>query len=134
MIVTFFDREHNGSELDGTPIRSTEQLFRLLKSFADRTPFFCELVGENGYNLLIGVGSKGCTQYSRSNGVPPYLVAVAPDSTCLQEQEDEIEFVMGGTATPVPIRNCMPFDNVREIARYFLETGNAHHGFTWEEV
>jgi hypothetical protein len=134
MIVTFFDREHNGSDLDGVVIRNTAQLFQLLESFASRVPFICELVGENGYDLLVGVGTKGFVQYSRTDGDPPYLVAVAPDAAGREEHEDEIEFVMGGTATPIPFRNCMPFHNVREIAGYFLETGLIHPAFVWEQV
>lgn len=134
MIVTIFDREGNGSDLDGVVIRDTDQLFQLLDRFASRAPFVCELVGENGYDLLVGIGARGFAQYSRTDGSPPYLVAVAPSEAGREESADEIEFVMGGTATPIPIHNCMPFHHVREIGRHFLETGHVHPGFTWEEV
>lgn len=131
MNVTFFDREDDTNRLNGTIIRDNSQLFKVLDSLRNRTPFFCELVGDNGYCLLVGIGRDGCVEYSRCDGEPPYLGAVASNK---ERARGHIEFLMGGTPTPISKRNCMPFDAVREIAGYFRETGGMHPGVTWEEA
>jgi len=103
-----------------------------LEGLRTRDPFFCELVGENGYNLLIGLGGDiGCAQYSRGDGDVPYLMAVTngvPDTTA------HTEFLIGNTPTPVRGRCCLPFDVVRQIVAYFIETGCCDPGVPWEEI
>jgi hypothetical protein len=131
MIVTFFDREDDMNHLNGTIVRDSSHLFKILDSLRNREPFFCELVGDNGYCLLVGVGQKGCVQYSRSDGEPPYLGAVASNR---EREAGYIEFLTGGTPTPISKRECMPFDTVREIAGYFQETGGMYPGVAWEEA
>jgi len=135
MIVTFLDMEDSSNELNGIAIDDGERLVQILESLRNRPPFLCELTGENGFRLDVGIGERGCAQYSPSNGDTPYLVVVAPGKE-LQELAwgDDIEFLCGGTPTPVSDRNCVSFHSVREIARYFLETDHAHPGFVWEEV
>jgi hypothetical protein len=129
MIVTFFDREDDTSRLSGTIIRDNRQLFQILDSLRSRPPFFCELVGENEYCLLVGVGQYGYVQYSRFDGEPPYLEVATNNN----EREDEyIEFLMGGTPSPISKRCCMPFDTVRKIAGHFQETGSMYPGVAWE--
>jgi hypothetical protein len=133
MMITFFDADDEASELNGTIIRDDEQLTRIFEVLQSRPPFICKLFGENGFHLDIGIGPNGCVQYSRSDGEPPYLMAIAPGKEQEQEREgDETEFALGGTATPVSNRFCMPISLVREIARYFLRTGLAHPAFSWD--
>jgi hypothetical protein len=131
MNVTFFDIEDSANDLNGTVIRNADELFRILDALRDRPPFVCELVGDNGFELVVGMGPNGCAQYGHARGLPPYLVALAPG----REQDDgETEFLAGGTPSPIANRYCMPFDSVREIAGYFLETGGRHPAFSWEEI
>ena len=131
MTIIFFDREDSENDLNGTTIRNDEQLSKVLEGLRVRAPFVCELVGDSSFHLHVGVGEVGHAQYSRLDGEPPYLMAVAPHPN---EREQYTEFLLGGTPTPISSRYCMPFELVRKIAEYFLETGRAHPGFTWEEV
>lgn len=131
MNVTFFDLEDQANDLNGTAFQGSKILLGVLERLRTRSPFVCELVGENGFQLHVGIGHNGHAQYSRRDGEPPYLMAVAPHP----EQEDEdTEFLLGGTPTPISNRYCMPFDAVREIAAHFLETGRTHPAFAWESI
>jgi hypothetical protein len=46
----------------------------------------------------------------------------------------EVEFLMGGTATPIESRFCMPFEQTLEIARFFQETGMRSPNVAWESI
>jgi|EndMetStandDraft_2_1072991.scaffolds.fasta_scaffold91993_3 hypothetical protein len=131
MIVTFFDREDETNHLSRTVIGDNDRLFQILEGLRNRLPFFCELVGENGFHLMVGVGEMGCVQYSRCDGTPPHLVAIADSQ---QLRDGYSEFLINGTPTPVPNRFCMPFDSILEIVGYFRETGRAHPECKWEEI
>jgi len=131
MNVTFYDREDDTNSLNGTPVRDRDRLLKILDRLQDRPPFVCELVGDTGFHLHVGIGNLGHAQYSRVDGEPPYLMAIAPQPG---RKEEHFEFLLWGTPTPISKRYCMPFDSVREIAGHFLETGRTHPGFAWEEI
>jgi hypothetical protein len=131
VICSFFDRQDDDNRLNGTTINNQKELLALLESFASKAPFFCELIGENGFNLLLGIGPCGCAQYSASNGSPPYLMAVGSTT---DDVKGHIEFMSGNTPTPVSKRYALSVDVVREIAIAFQETGRPSNGVSWEEV
>ena len=129
MNISFLDMEDEANELNGKLISDPLQLFRILDGLKSRDPFVCKLTGENGFELDVGVGNRGCVQFGRSDGLPPYLMAVSPFP---ERPEEETEFLMSGTPTPVSNAYCMPFDRVREIVGYFMRTGRAHPDFSWD--
>ena len=131
MNITFFDREDATNSLNGMVVQHRERLLQILDGLRNRPPFVCELLGENGFHLYVGIGKLGHAQYSRSDGEPPYLLAVAPRPG---RRDEHIEFLLWGTPTPISKRYCMPFDSTREIALHFLQTGRAHPGFIWEGI
>jgi hypothetical protein len=131
MIVTLYDRDDKTNPLHGTAIRDNSRLFQILRSMRNRSPFICELVGENGYFLYVGIGKVGFVHYLALDGRPPHLIALSPKS---EPEHSEIEFMMGGTPTPISTRYCLPFDDVLQIAGYFRETGRTYPGVSWEEV
>jgi hypothetical protein len=131
MTVAFYDYDDQANHLNGTAIHDKSRLFQLLQGMRNRSPFICKLVGENGYNLLVGIGKFGFVQHSACNGDPPYLVAVSPNT---EPEDGEFEFMCGGTPTPISMRNCLPFDDVLQIAGYFQETGRTYPGVAWERV
>lgn len=131
MRVLFFDREDKGNSLNGRAVEESSKLAEILESVRNRTPFFCELVGENGYNLLLGMGKIGCAEYSRDDGSGAYLMAVEPT---MKSAEGYIEFLIGGTATPVPARYALPFDVMKQVAVDFLRTGATSQALGWEEI
>jgi hypothetical protein len=132
MTVLFFDRQELSNPMNGLRIKSKIELDEALEKLGNREPFVFELVGENGYKLLVGFGKAiGCVQHSRTDGDTPYLVAVAPGAG---EAGDYFEFLAGGTATPISKRYCMPLKQVRQIATYFVETGDRSPNVSWEEI
>jgi hypothetical protein len=132
MAVQFFDRQDQTNSLNGARIGDREELLKVLDGLRSREPFFCELVGENGYNLLLGVGRTiGCAQYSPSDGSTPYLMAVATNE---QGSNEYMEFLTANTPSPVPRRYCVPFETAKQIAAHFVETGNRWPSVSWEEI
>ena len=132
MIVEFVDCEGGPSLSAGRKISDDNELLQLFSSLQFRTPFFFKLKGENGFSLDIGLGyGLGCVQHSRDSGDPPYMMAV---NVAENRSDEYLEFVMGGTATPVSVRYCLPAPVVRDIAAYFLKTGNRSPAVPWEEI
>jgi hypothetical protein len=133
MNVTFFDRDDAANCFNGASISDDGRLLQILilQSTQDRAPFFCELVGENGFCLLIGVGKIGCAQHSRADGKVPYLMAVANGRA---SHGGCNEFLFEGVPTSVPAEFCMSFPIVLEIARYFRETGGTYPAISWEQI
>jgi hypothetical protein len=131
MIVTFFDRENRANRLNGTVIRDKSRLLAILQILQNRSPFNCELVSDNGFSLVIGVGKEGFAQYSRDDGTPPFMMAVdrGKDSA-----SGFVEFIIGGTLSRIPTYYCVPFSLVSEIAGYFVETARMYPAIAWEEL
>lgn len=132
MLVKFFDRQDESNPFNGHAIDDHTQLSKILESCHDREPFFAELVEEGSHKLLIGIGATiGCAQFSRTDGNPPYLMALAADQNV---EEGAVEFLCGGTATPVPMRYVLPHEDVKAIAIAFLQTGQCSNRASWEEI
>ena len=77
MKAQFFDRQDTTNSLNRTDVKSLADLQNVLGSVRDRPPFYAELLGDNGFKLLLGLGPKeGGVQFSSVKGEPPYLMAV----------------------------------------------------------
>jgi hypothetical protein len=131
MKIQIFDRQDYENPINGETIEEADELLDTLRRFTNRKPFLCELIGENGYNLMLGIGKLGCAQYSPGDGKPPYLLAVAPDP---DPQLEEVEFLTGDTPTAIPGRNALPFSLAEEIAACFQRTGECSKSVSWEEI
>jgi hypothetical protein len=132
MKAIFNDMQDYSSFLNGATVRNRKELFTVLDSVRDREPFVCEFVGDNGYKLMLGIGKYiGSVQHSPSDGDVPYIVAVEPGH---HGEQDYVEFLIGNTPTHIPRRNCLPIEVVKQIAVYFIETGNRWPGVSWKEV
>jgi hypothetical protein len=132
MKAVFSDLEDYSTSLDGATVHDRNEVIAVVDSARERAPFVCQLVGENGYMLTVGIGKDvGCVQHSPSDGDVPYLMAVAPGD---HRKGEYVEFLMGNTPTPFPRRNCLPLEMVKEIAAYFVESGERWSAVSWEEV
>jgi hypothetical protein len=58
-------------------------------------------------------------------------MAVAEEEEYVNE---DVEFLVGDTKTPIPCRYCVPFERIKIIAGYFVETGQRFPGVEWEEI
>ncbi len=132
MKAVFNDLQDYSSSLDGAAVQDRPELFAVLDSARNREPFVCELEGESGSKLTLGIGSNaGFVQHSRTDGDSAYLVAVARKGA---SKEEYVNFLCGNTPSPVPSRNVLTFDEVKEIAAHFIETGERNPAFAWEEI
>jgi hypothetical protein len=126
--VTFNDWEEDENPLNGTVIRSSDELRKILLGLRIREPFACELEGENGACLVLGIGRLGTAQYNREQG-GPYFLAVTTRKVIA---DTEMEFLAGGTPTPFEAR--LPFGDIIKIAVHFMETGEPCPSFSWEMI
>ncbi len=132
MKTHFFDLLDNANHLNGTSIENLAEFQNVLESVRDRLPFIAELIGDNGFKLTFVLGTtEGCVQFCSVEPEPPYLIAVNSD---VRDSEEEVEFLMGGTLTPVSIRYCLPYDALVEIVAEFIQTGERKHDMLWEEL
>ncbi len=84
-------------------------------------------------NLTVGVGTPyGFVEFMDKSGEPPYLIA----SKNIPNNDNDfyVEFDSGGTSTPIPANKCLPFDNVIEIAKYFMVNNELPNYVNWIEV
>jgi len=141
-MTQLFDRQDPTSPISGRIINNSAELRSALASVRERAPFFAELIGENGFKLLLGLGGdKGCAQFSSVAGSAPYWMAVAcrgdePSEEKLQspDREPQMTYLIGDTPTPVPRRYCLPFESIMNIAEAFVQTGGRTPEVSWEEI
>jgi immunity protein Imm1 of predicted polymorphic toxin system len=130
--TTFYDRQDGTNPMNGFALTNASELRWIFSAVRGRRPFFAELMGDNGYKLLIGLGDdRGCIQFSSEDGSPPYYMAVAPkglDSTC------EISFLIGDTLSPVPGRFGLPYQTLVHVAEQFVNTGQRSNDVLWEDI
>lgn len=132
MRARFFDRQDRNNPHEGMMVSDSRELLMWLDEMRNRSPFFCELVGENGFNLLLGISATfGCAQYSASDGSPPYWMAM---DNAAENNDEFMEFLIANTDTPVSMRFCMPIERIKIIAVDFLENGERSKTVTWEEI
>ena len=132
MIVNFYDRQHLDNPLNGSSFGSGDSLISFMQTLTNRRPFFCDIIGDNEYKILVGLGEPwSCVQYSRADGDLPYLMALHNKDG---DDGDDLEFLIGGTATPVPYRFRLSKSELEEIVQYFVETGEYAPNVSWEEI
>ena len=132
MTVTYFDRQDERSILNGSQLQSANEIQTVLQKPLDREPFFCELVGENAKNLLIGLSAdSGCVQYRAAGGSPLSLMAVERSP---QKQGGHTDYRMGGATVPISNRYRLPLSLLLETAAFFRRTGGLNPNVTWEEA
>lgn len=132
MKAQFFDRQDRTSPHNGMVIADSPKIASLIEDMRNRPPFFCELVGEYGFNLLLGISDTlGCAQYSANDGSPPYLMATCRE---METNEEFMDFLTGNTDTPVPMKFCLSIETIKRIASDFIESGERSSRVSWEEI
>jgi Immunity protein Imm1 len=129
--ITFFDMATSGESSAHTPVASAEELRAKLIHLSKQEPRFVELRSAAGNRLQLGIGGQfACAQFLKQDNLPPYLCAKAR-TICAK---DAVEFVCGGTPTPIPPELCLLFEDAVKIAEYFFETGDRYSAIEWMEV
>ena len=129
MIVRYDNEQSASDPLSGAAIDGSLRLAQLLESRRDNAPFFARLTGDNGFEIMIGIARDVGVQYSRSNGRPPYLMAVSYDPPV---KRGCVEFLAANTPTPIAARYIISFDELKTIALHFLNTGERSDSTSWQ--
>jgi hypothetical protein len=131
-MFNLFDRSKASFQENVEPIRiSSEQGLREeLERFKHNDPGSIDLNSPSGDCLTIGISaSSGCVMFTQASLDPPYLMARGPSD----DYEACIEFLRGGTPTPIPLAYILPIEEVIDIAVYFFLNGSLPETVEWEE-
>lgn len=132
MKIKYDNQQDALDPLNGSMIESSAALTNLLEDARSKVPFFVRLLGDNGFELMVGIGGNvGCVQHSRSYGESPNLMAVSKHPLMKQGC---VEFLTANTPTPVAARYIINFDELREIALHFLQTGERSDAVFWQRL
>jgi len=130
--ATFHDLQEAENPRNGTVLDSPASVSKLFESLSRREPFVFELRGHTGYTLTIGLaGALGFAQLSRTDGTPPYNVAVADEA---DGQSESIGFLAGNQPAEIPGRYCVRVGQIEEIATAFVTTGGRSETIRWQEI
>src|ERR1700728_975486 len=121
MKVRFLNHQDKVDPMNRTIIAGGTQLAELLNRSREKPPFVAQLTADNGYQVKIGISEKlACAQYSRTDGTPPYLMAVSSEPPM---NRGCFEFLAANTPTPIAARYIISFDELKEVVLHFLQTG-----------
>lgn len=132
MIVQYRNNQDKSDPKHDTFFTERKTLAALLDNTRRRPPFIAELRGDNGFELVMGIGGDfGCAEHIAINGDLPYLMAMSPHPPLTA---GEMEFLTANTPTPIAARYILTFAELKEIALYFLETGERCQSVLWEKI
>jgi hypothetical protein len=132
MSVTFQDLQDEHNKLNGMRVSDPLELRVLFDALKHREPFLFELHSDEGSTLTIGLGMElACVQHTGVGGDPPYLIALNQSAA---DDGGLVEFLAGGTPTPIPRNYCFPISEIEAIAVEFLTNGSKRPVAVWEEV
>lgn len=121
MKIRYDNGQDKSDSMNGVDIVDADELAKLLDERRSRAPFIADLIADNGFELMIGIGRDvGCAQYSRTDGEPPYLMAVSPQR---QMKSGYVDFLVNNTPTPFAARYILTFEQVKAVSLHFLATG-----------
>lgn len=84
--------------------------------------------------FTIGIGMPyGFVKYSQGDE-PPYLVALADKNTLKSNPNDEVEFITGGTPTPIEKAYCLALEQVVEIMTHYFQNKELPQFVKWQEI
>lgn len=135
MKLMFFDCNKRDNPDNGLVLATKESALAKIDVHTQREPHFVELVGDHGYKLLIGLNrDSGCVQFSKTDGSPPYLMALEREKEEKELEEHEQTFFMGHTATPIDARFYLTLETIKSIVGCFSTTGDIRSAAIWEEI
>jgi hypothetical protein len=132
MKVRYLNYQTESDSMNGAVITDEAKVAELLNGRRNQPPFLAELAGDNGFQIMMGIGRDlCCVQYSPANGKAPYLMAVSfhpPMKT------GYVEFLTANTPTAIASRYIISFDELKVIAFNFLKTGERSGEMLWQEL
>ncbi len=131
MKVTFEDLQNAGTPQDGMILDSAAAVLQLVdQGRFTSPPFMFQLAANNGSNLVVGIARDyGCAQFGSADGLPPYLMARDP----LSQEGDDMQFLVGDTATPISGRYRLTLAMLTSVIEEFVTSGSRSRAVAWEE-
>src|SRR5262245_55944405 len=124
----FDDLQDTANPRNGSEVANAADLSELLASFRGRTPFIFTLESENSRWLTVGVGqTAGFVQWSALDGTA--WIAVNDSNL---DKPGCVDFLAGGTPTPVPMRYCHSMQAVEGMVATFVKTWKWDPAYKWE--
>lgn len=132
MSAKFFDLQDTNNPDNGAILKDGSSAKALLMKNSSREPFTCELVYDEKWQLIIGLGpTLCCAEHSATDGGSRYLVAYLESE---RTQTGEVEFMLSHAPTEILRRRCFPLDVLLDVAAYFVETGERSPNVFWEDA
>ncbi len=133
MNAMFFDLDCDEHPLNGSAVASAEAVRSLFEGLNGRRAFMFQLQLEDGSTLDIGVADCiGCVQHTPRDGMTSSRMATTPTSPPLGG--GDTEFSVGGTATPIDNRYCVPLSLVVQIAIQMIVGDGTIAEIVWEDL
>jgi hypothetical protein len=130
MSVHFEDFQDPANPLNGTEVHDLAGLIVLVSKLRGRPPFVFQLERADGARLDIGIGgSTGFAQFTGPGERAVAMVAVAPGGPA---SSGELEFLCGGTLTPIEGKYLLTRSLWEHIAGRFIERGDRSPDVAWE--
>ncbi len=130
MIIYFHNYQDKLDPDHARAISSEGELSELLDRKRNAAPFVAEFCGAGDFHVTVGIGGEyGCVQYQRVDGMPPYLMAVSHRPPM---KRGVVEFLCGGTPTPVAARYILTFSELTRVMFEFLRTGERSDAVNWQ--
>jgi hypothetical protein len=125
-----FDRSSADWEADrGLLVTSQAHLESVLRDYARKTPRILELHDIEGTKLQLGIGGTyACAHIIEAENVPASWDA----RTQHVRAKDDVEFGLGGTATPVAPEFCLTLEEALNAARFFFKAAERDPALCWE--
>jgi hypothetical protein len=132
MKVQYRNNQDESDLHHGSSITEIAKLSELLERARRKSSFIAELRGDNGFELVMGIGTDFCcVEHRRIDGDLPYLMAVSSHPPMLA---GEVEFLTANTPTPIQARYILGFEELKQIALHFLATGERSDSVSWEAI
>jgi hypothetical protein len=132
MVIHFLNYQDKRDPNHGRAISNEDELAILLDQARKARPFIAEFCSPSDFHLTIGIGGNfGCVQHSRVDGDLPYLMAVFHNPPM---NGGCIDFLCGGTPTPIRAKNILSFDELKQILLHFMKTGERSDAVSWESI
>jgi hypothetical protein len=129
--ITFLNVAVDWKSNPSIPVVSIEHLRALLSSLSEKEPGIVNLESSTKDLLQLGIGGQfACALFTTHEDKPRYLSA----TTKTVRAKDDVEFLCGGTPTPIAPELCLSFEEAVKIAEYFFATGNRDPDIEWIEV
>ncbi len=83
-----------------------------------------------GNSLAVGVDVHyGFIMFGDKSGDPPYCMVIEDSDA----PDEDFEFDVEGTPTPISLRRCIPFERVISLVKHYYSHGRFPEGTEWEE-